>query len=143
MKNLALALALLVPALAVAADDVVKRGAAISDAKPVPVADVIKSPDAYTAKPVVVEGTVTSVCSSRGCWMELDGMHMTFKDYGFFVPKTSKGYAARAEGVAKVETLSKEEADHKEHEGAQLQRNADGSAKVVTFVASGVELRKK
>jgi len=67
---------------------------------------------------------------------------VTFKDYGFFVPTDSKGMQARAEGVVKVKTLSKEEVDHLEGEGAKLNRGADGTAKEVTFVASGVELRK-
>lgn len=142
MKPLAIALVLLTPVLAFAAETI-KRGAPLSDAKPTPIADVVKSPDAYTAKPVLVEGTVTNVCTKMGCWMELEGMRVTFKDYGFFVPKTSKGYAARAEGVTSVEKLSKDEADHLAGEGAKLHRNADGTATEVTFIASGVELTKK
>lgn len=143
MKRIALAVALLFPLLALADDATIKRGAALSDAKPTPIADVIKTPEAYKEKPVLVEGTVTNVCTKMGCWMELEGMRMTFKDYGFFVPKTSKGYAARAEGVTQVETLSKDEADHLAGEGAKLHRNADGTATEVTFIATGVELTKK
>ena len=71
------------------------------------------------------------------------GMRVTFKDYGFFVPTDSKGMKARAEGVVEVKTLTKAQADHLEHEdGAKLTRNADGTAREVAFVASGVELRK-
>lgn len=141
MKRIALALALLIPVFAFGAETI-KRGAPLSDAKPTPIADVIKSPDAYTAKPVLVEGTVTNVCEKMGCWMELEGMRVTFKDYGFFVPKTSKGYATRAEGVTEVQKLSKDEADHLASEGAKLHRNPDGTATEVTFIASGVELTK-
>jgi len=143
MKRIAFALTLLLTITAFADDTTIKRGAPLSDAKPTPLADVLKSPDAYTSKPVLVEGTITNVCAQKGCWMELEGMRVTFKDYGFFVPKTSKGYAARAEGVTQVEKLSKEEADHLAGEGAKLHRNADGTAEEVTFVASGVELTKK
>lgn len=142
MKRFLLLITLLVPVLALADEAVIKRGAPLSDAKPTPIADVIKSPDAYTAKPVLIAGTVTNVCTQMGCWMELEGMRITFKDYGFFVPKTSKGYAARAEGVTTVQKLSKEEADHLAGEGATLHRNADGTATEVTFVASGVELQR-
>jgi hypothetical protein len=139
MKRTLLILAIATSAFA---SDVVKRGAAISpDAKSVAVEEVVAKPDAYAKKPVVVEGVVSSVCTNMGCWMELGDMHITFKDYGFFVPTDSKGLSARAEGVAKVKTLSKEEADHLEGEGAKLHRNADGTAKEVTFIASGVELR--
>jgi hypothetical protein len=38
--------------------------------------------------------------------------------------------------------LTKEEADHFEHEGAKLNRNPNGTAKEVTFFATGVELEK-
>jgi hypothetical protein len=140
MKKVLLILAI---AGAAFASDVVKRGAAIApDAKSITVAQVMEKPDAYAKSPVVVEGTVTSVCTNMGCWMQLGNMHVTFKDYGFFIPTDSKGFTARAEGVVQVKTMSKEEADHLEGEGAKLHRNADGTAKEVTFVASGVELRK-
>ena len=140
MKRTLLILAIATSAFA---SDVIKRGAPISpDANSVPAAQVVDKPDAYAKTPVVVEGVISSVCTNMGCWMELGDMHVTFKDYGFFVPTDSRGFNARAEGVAKVKTLSKEEADHLEGEGAKLHRNPDGTAKEVTFVASGVELRK-
>ena len=142
MKKLALILTLAVTVSAFATD-VVKRGSAISpDAKSITVAQILEKPEAYSKKPVVVEGTVSSVCTNMGCWMQLEDVRVTFKDYGFFVPTDSKGMQARAEGVVKVKTLSKEEADHLEGEGAKLNRSADGTAKEVAFVASGVELRK-
>ncbi len=54
---------------------------------------------------------VDAVCKKKGCWMELkakDGtsMRVTFKDYGFFVPKDCAGKTAIAMGVAKVEVTS-------------------------------------
>jgi hypothetical protein len=146
MKRLLLPL-LLIAATAFAAETIT-RGAAISrDAKSVPLADVLKNPDAYVKNAVVVEGTVTQACERKGCWMQLTaeglpGMRVTFKDYAFFVPLDSKGMQARAEGVTVVKTLSKKEADHLEEEGAKLTRNPDGTAKEVSFVASGVELTK-
>ena len=129
--------------------DVVKRGAAISaETKVVPLATVLEKPLDYAKNPVVVEGVIAKACTNKGCWMELvpeegkTGMRVTFKDYGFFVPLDSKGMKARAEGVTKVKTLSKKEADHLEGEGAKLTRNEDGTAREVSFVASGVELRR-
>ena len=143
MKKLAFAALVIAIAFSALASDVIKRGAAIApDAKAVTAAQVMEKPDAYAKNPVVVEGVVSSVCTNMGCWMQLGEMHVTFKDSGFFVPTNSKGYKARAEGTVSVETMNKEEADHLEGEGAKLHRNADGTAKEVTFVASGVELRK-
>lgn len=149
MKKSILAAVLLVAATALASDDVVKRGAAISEnAKSVPLVKVLETPDAYASEPVVVDGTIAASCSRKGCWMQLtpaeggDGVRVTFKDYGFFIPLDAKGMKARAEGVTVVKNLSKAEADHLEEEGARLRRNADGSAIEVSFIANGVELRK-
>jgi hypothetical protein len=143
MKRFAIAALVIAIAFSAFAADVVKRGIAIpADAKSVTVADVLAKPDAYAKQPVVVEGVVSTVCTNMGCWMQLDTVRVTFKDYGFFVPTDSKGFQARALGVAKVRTISKDEADHLEGEGAKLDRGADGTAKEVSFVASGVELRK-
>lgn len=143
MKKLSLALSLLITIAAFAGDDVVKRGTPISpDATVVPLAQVLEKPDAHTKDPVVTEGEIKAACTKMGCWMQLDGVRVTFKDYGFFVPKDSKGMKARVEGVVAIKTLSKDEADHLEGEGAKLARNEDGTAREISFVANGVELRK-
>lgn len=131
------------------ADDVIRRGAAVStDAKAVPLEQVLARAADYAKTPVLVEGVVKKNCENKGCWMELapamdkDGVRVTFKDYGFFIPLDSKGMKARAEGVTAIKTLSKKDADHLEGEGAKLNRNADGTANEISFVATGVELRK-
>jgi hypothetical protein len=147
MKKLTIALVLI--ASTAFAGEVVTRGAAISkDAKAIPLATMLENPDAYTKEAVVVEGVIAASCTRKGCWMQLapaddaQGVRVTFKDYGFFIPLDSKGMSARAEGVAVVKTLSKAEADHLEEEGAKLKRRDDGSALEVSFVANGVELTK-
>ena len=143
-----LSIALLLVATTTFAAEIITRGEAISrDAKSVPLAEVVAKPDAYTKTPVVVEGVVKNACERKGCWMQLTAegvpnVRVTFKDYAFFVPLDSKGAKARAEGVTVVKTLSKKEADHLEEEGAKLTRNPDGTAKEVSFVASGVELTR-
>lgn len=149
MKKFIAAAALLVATVAFASDDVVKRGAAIPEnAKSISLAKIIAEPNAYTKDAVVVDGVIAANCTTKGCWMQLapaeggDGVRVTFKDYGFFIPLDSKGMKARAEGVAVVKTLSKAEADHLEGEGAKIKRNEDGSAVEVSFIANGVELQK-
>src|SRR5437868_6142913 len=148
MKKLLL-FTLLLAATTAFASDVVKRGAPLSNAKPTPLATVLASPEKYQKDAVLVDGVIENVCEMNGCWMQLapeagkPGVRVTFKDYGFFVPTDSKGMKARAEGVVEVKTLTKAQADHLEHEdGAKLTRNPDGTAREVSFVASGVELRK-
>jgi hypothetical protein len=109
---------------------------------------VLKEPARYADKLVVVEGVVERVCQKQGCWLELApekgarGVRVAMKEHAFFVPFNSAGLRARAEGTFAVKTLTKEDADHFEKEGARLTRNADGTATEVSFTASGVELRK-
>ncbi len=131
------------------AGEVVKRGDAIpADAKITPLAQVLDKPEDFTKTAVVTDGVVKAVCKQMGCWMEIapadgkDGVRVTFKDYGFFVPKDSKTMKAKMAGMIEIKTLSKEEADHLEHDGAVVKRNEDGTAREVSFVASGVELTK-
>ncbi|MEO0814686.1 MAG: DUF4920 domain-containing protein [Myxococcota bacterium] len=125
-------------------------GAALSEgAQAQPLAKVLKDPKAHTSDAVVVEGVVRQVCQAKGCWMELAsgtgaesaGARITFKDYGFFVPMDCVGATARVEGVLQVNSLSKEQVDHMESEGATVAgKAADGTAQEVRLVATGVEL---
>jgi hypothetical protein len=148
MKRSLIAFALMLTAT-LSAEEVIKRGTAISaDAPVVALEKVLQTPAAFTKDTVLVEGVIESSCTNKGCWMQLTsaegkpGVRVTFKDYGFFIPLQAKGMKARAEGVATVKTLSKADADHLEGEGAKLNRNADGTAYEVSFVANGVELRR-
>ena len=63
---------------------------------------------------VKVRGTIDQVCQAKGCWMTMpvgeESMRITFKDYGFFVPKDAGGKNTVIEGlitkqVTDVETL--------------------------------------
>lgn len=129
-------------------DAVIKRGAELGDAPFVELLDVMEDVERFAGRTVIVEGPVGDVCRMKGCWMGIvpegasTGIRVTFKDYGFFVPRDSKGRIARMEGTFHTNVLSKEEADHLEAEGAKLGRNSDGTVTEVSFVATGVELRK-
>ena len=113
-----------------------------------PVTALVATARNYTARSVVVEGVITRECTEKGCWMQVaptadtDGMRVTFKDYAFFIPQSMIGRRARMQGVTKVTTHSKASADHLISEGANLTRNADGTATEVAFEASGVELHR-
>ncbi|MEQ9101878.1 MAG: DUF4920 domain-containing protein [Imperialibacter sp.] len=90
-------------------------GATISDDQAAPVAELTAMPgdSAYTK----VRGTIVEVCQAKGCWMKLDlgnneTMRVTFKDYGFFVPKDAKGREVVIEGVALKSLTPVEELQH-------------------------------
>ncbi|MYK45279.1 MAG: DUF4920 domain-containing protein [Gammaproteobacteria bacterium] len=129
------------------ADDTVRRGAELGNSPTVDLKRVLAAPEVHLGRAVIVEGKVDKVCQTKGCWLELipadesRGVRVTFEDYGFFVPKDSKGWMARLEGRFVREQLSKREVDHLLGEGATLARQPDGTAAQVSFVARAVELR--
>jgi len=100
---------------------------------------------------VTVEGHVRAACTRRGCWMEvaagadpkLPGCRVTFKDYGFFVPKDSAGATAVLEGVFSVKTIPEKTAKHYAQETPGGKPDAiKGDQKELSLVASGVEIAR-
>lgn len=126
------------------------RGAKLTGAKEVSLADALKTPDKFAGKTVAVAGVIVRSCKMEGCWMQLapnataESVRITFGDHDFFIPLNAAGLNARAEGKFNVKTLSKAEVDHLVNDdGAKFdKRNPDGSVTEVTFIASGVELTK-
>ena len=110
-----------------------------------PLADVLDRPEAYQGGEVLVEGVMSTVCKKKGCWMILsDGRkttRVTFKDYGFFLPKDSAGQRVRAQGVVLREVLPVKTVRHYlKDEGAsraEIHKVKEPVA-TVSFVASGV-----
>lgn len=66
---------------------------------------------------VEVKGEVESVCQVKGCWMKIklangETMRVTFKDYGFFMPKDLAGNSVIFKGVPTVSTTSVKDLKH-------------------------------
>ncbi|MDR9401225.1 MAG: DUF4920 domain-containing protein [Psychroflexus sp.] len=60
---------------------------------------------------------VNAVCQKKGCWMQLDvpqgnDIKVTFKDYGFFVPKDISGQEVIIKGKGFLKEVSVEEQQH-------------------------------
>jgi outer membrane lipoprotein SlyB len=102
----------------------------------------------YAAK---VEGEIVEVCQKKGCWMTVkkdDGsvVRVTFKDYGFFVPKDAAGKWVVMEGIAFYDTLSVATLQHYAEDAG---KPADEVAKItepeykITFEAEGVIIKNK
>ena len=142
------------PSLALAkapAAKVEKFGQPLSGNAATPLSAVVKNPDAFAGKSVLVDGKVRAACTRKGCWMELapgidkgtQGCRVTFENYGFFVPTDSAGAAARVEGVLSIRSVSAAEVAHLESEGASFDhKDKDGGARELRMVATGVELRR-
>jgi hypothetical protein len=112
--------------------------------------DLVANPTAYRNKKIITSGVVRQSCQTRGCWMdvrpkdqrEATSVTVRFKNYGFFVPLNSRGASVRMEGITEVTTMTADEVKHMEDEGAVISnKKADGSAEIVEFTASGVEMR--
>lgn len=128
-----------------------KFGAPVSAAGPVLAATaVLADSSKYDDKDLKLTGTVSGACQKKGCWMTLGGgepgaqtIRVTFKDYGFFVPKDCLGKKAVVEGHFKVTTMSVAEAQHYAEdaakEGAPVKKVTEPQ-KTYAMVATGVEL---
>lgn len=73
---------------------------------------------------------IAEVCQKKGCWMMLNlgdslQMRVTFKDYGFFMPKDAAGRMAYVQGVARIDTTSVEELKHYLQDGEATQAEID------------------
>jgi hypothetical protein len=93
-----------------------------------------------------VTGTVESVCKMKGCWMKVnlpDGqtMRVTFRDYGFFVPKDIVGKTVVMEGKASQKTTSVADLKHYAQDAgkskAEIAKITEPE-RALAFVADGV-----
>lgn len=96
---------------------------------------------------VKVKGEITATCAMKGCWMNLvmpngDEMRVTFKDYGFFVPKEGmEGNLAIIDGVV-IRTLTDVATlKHYAEDAGKPQEEIDAiteDKEELAFVANGV-----
>lgn len=94
--------------------------------------------------------TAKDVCKKKGCWMKVekaDGsmMRVTFKDYGFFVPKDITGKNVIIEGTAYADTVSVEDLKHYAEDGGESPEAIAAITEpeiATTFVAKGVIIQE-
>lgn len=130
--------------------DVELYGAPLAQCAPfVSYDDLIADPLAYDGQSFETEAVVRANCQVRGCWMELRSTEDTasraitvrFLDYGFFVPLDSRGANIAMQGDFAILTYTPEEVAHLRAEGATFDELLpDGSARMFTFTAHGVEM---
>jgi hypothetical protein len=91
-------------------------GAEISEANAVGIDNLNGLNESDTVK-MKLKGVVSEVCQAKGCWMTLETtagvpLRVTFKDYGFFVPKDISGKEVIVEGMVSKSVLSEKMAKH-------------------------------
>jgi hypothetical protein len=93
---------------------------------------------------------INSVCKMKGCWMilelpEEEDVRVTFKDYGFFVPKDSEDTNVIVEGKAFLNEMTVEDQKHyAKDEGRSKAEIAAITSPEITraFIANGVLLKE-
>lgn len=121
-------------------------GDTISDEGAVAAEELMNMLEEEDSIPVKVAGTVNSSCKMKGCWMKVDlgndkEMHVSFKDYGFFVPKNLDGEKAIMQGYASVDTLDVAYLRHLAQDAGKSQEEIDKITEPevsLTYVATGV-----
>ncbi len=79
------------------------------------ISDIMKNPDQYVGKSVLVKGLVVGVCEMRGCWMDIASdkafqkIQIKVADGEIVFPLSAKGKDALVEGVVEKLVLNKEQ----------------------------------
>lgn len=125
-------------------------GAPLSNAPVLKAEAVIAEPVKYDDKDIKLTGKVNAACQKAGCWMTVGSgepgsqtVRVSFKDYGFFVPKDCMGKTAIVEGRFKVTELSVAQAQHYANDAAKpgaTPQKINAPQKTLSLVATGVEL---
>ncbi|GAB4004277.1 hypothetical protein GCM10028808_01640 [Spirosoma migulaei] len=151
MKHLLLLCLLLAASTGVFAQNEASfHGKKITEKGAIPATQLATKMADKTEMPAKVEGTVESVCKVKGCWMKVktgDGqtMRVTFKDYGFFVPKDIVGKTVVVEGTAETTTTPVADLRHYAEDAGKSKEEIakiTEPEKALTFVADGVIVKK-
>lgn len=94
--------------------------------------------------------TVKDVCKSKGCWMKLnlnngEEVMVTFKDYGFFVPKDIEGKEVIVNGLAFLDHMSIEDQKHYAEDAGESEETINQITEIKEtygFEADGVLIKQ-
>ncbi len=130
------------------ADGVVRRGAPLTaslEATPVSVA--VHKAKELDGKKVKLTGTVSDVCSKRGCWFVVQGdkpedhIRISTRAHDIFVPHSAVGMKAVVEGTLSTKVLDDKTAAHLASESNSDHKPAAGDVEIAIDV-SGLEMSK-
>ena len=120
-------------------------GAGLTLSELTSLAEVVRAPEKFEARPVLLRGRISDVCQRKGCWVVLrDGgeqVRVRFHDYAFFLPTDVAGSEAFVEGLVNVEELSQKAARHYATESVDGDPDSiAGPQREVGLTATGVRL---
>jgi hypothetical protein len=122
------------------------HGKKITEAGAIPATQLATKMGGKEKMTAKVEGTVEDVCKVKGCWMKVktgDGqsMRVSFRDYGFFVPKDIVGKKVVMEGIAETTETPVDELRHYAEDAGKSKAEIakiTKPEKALTFMADGV-----
>ncbi|UAB74574.1 DUF4920 domain-containing protein [Mesoflavibacter sp. SCSIO 43206] len=124
------------------ADDAIAANSMLDHYKDLKVGDSINTK---------VKLKVNEVCQAKGCWMTADlgdgnEVRVTFKDYGFFMPKNISGEEVIVNGQAFVKEMPVEELRHYAEDAGKTKEEIEAITepkRTYALVADGVLLVEK
>ncbi|MFM7078707.1 MAG: DUF4920 domain-containing protein [Bacteroidota bacterium] len=124
-------------------------GEKVDPAGAIQMADMMKQMQSQESLVTTVEGKVSSVCQAKGCWMKIEtgtgeSIRVTFKDYGFFVPKDLSGSTVVMKGVASYNVTTVEELRHYAEDAKKSKEEIEKITepkKELVFEAEGVLIK--
>lgn len=148
MKNITLSLIVLLFVACSGSQALESFGEKITQNDAKSVAGITSLMEGKDSVQVKLTGKIVEVCQNKGCWMTLDltndqSMRVTFKDYGFFVPKNAGGHTAWVDGWAYRTITSVDELRHYAGDEGQSEEEIQKITEPkeeITFVANGVLL---
>ncbi len=112
------------------ADQGKKYGKEITLKEKTKLAEILKNPESFVGKKVLIEGTVVDVCPNRGCWIKIaddkgnQTIRVKVKDGEIVFPLEAKGKTALVEGEVYSFTLGNKECDTEKH--TESEEHKDG-----------------
>ena len=108
------------------ADPTGTYGEGVQLTEPVAIAAILKDPQAYEGKTVLIQGKVTDVCPNMGCWVDVaendqsQPIRVKVEDGVIVFPLSAKGHTGMFEGVVEKMELTEEQArEWKAHEAEE------------------------
>lgn len=123
-------------------------GDSIKNTQITPIADALVALKEKGTQTLTLQSVATAVCQKKGCWMTVqtvdsNEMRVTFKDYGFFMPKDITGKKVMMEGVLTYDTTTVEDLKHYAEDEGKTQSEIDLITEPEyepTFEATGVKI---
>lgn len=124
-------------------------GESINETNPASLSEMMTGLEEKDSLFITVKGEITSTCKMKGCWMNIklpngEEMRVTFKDYGFFVPKEGmEGKEAIMEGYVTKAVVDEGTRRHFAQDAGKSEEEVNaitGDETKITFVADGVRI---